>query len=298
MGINISIVAGKDGSISTVKAQGTIQHVITDDERKAFKISPDEVLKSYINRYFGKAPDDVFLHSPTPWDDLYKRYNWTEVQIVLVVKSAEILGITSKPLILSNTPLVNNSSKKGTFHADLHETVIETVTSSWNTGGTLSVGETIEVSCEFLGVGAKGSTSLSYSQSWGIGGEKSQSIEVGSDAGVEVELDPGESVVALLSASQGVMKVRIRFNAYLIGHAALNYGKKFKDHHFWALPITNIMNGVGLTNSVLSVEDMEINYYCDSKVELIDQKTGVPKSTYKLTDLPRMISLPKALAGN
>ena len=72
-GFNISIVAGKDSSSSSVMVQGSVQHVITDEERSSFGLS-DSQLKGAVDKYFGKQPNDAYLHSPTPWDDLYKRY--------------------------------------------------------------------------------------------------------------------------------------------------------------------------------------------------------------------------------
>jgi len=93
-------------------------------------------------------------------------------------------------------------------------------------------------------------------------------------------------VIAELTASRGVMKVRIRYNAYLIGQSAVNYNPTYKGHHFWALPIGSVMSGGGLTNSVKSTEDIEIGYYSNSKVELKNAKTGELKMARSLADVP------------
>ncbi len=318
LGIKIGIVAGHDGSISSVKAEGKIQHVITPEERATFKIS-DDALKACIFGYFGFPPGNVYLNGPTPpYGDMYAGYNWTPVQTVLQVESAEILGITSTPEIVKTQEFVNNSAKKGTFHVSIKEDVSNTVASTWSTGGTLSVGSNIEVSCEFLGVGAKGSVSLSYSQSWGIGGEESKSVTVGSDSGVDVELDPGESVLAELSASRGSMKVRIRYNAALWGYVAMHYDALWKEHHDWALSIGSLMNAqmwgqkatwwstLGLPMSVKSVQDIEIGYYSNSKVELKSPKTrelvadlaAFGLDSLSKSGLHRVVNLSKPLAGD
>lgn len=285
MGISISIVAGQDESASSVNATGTIQHVITDEERTTYHLG-DKQLKDAVKAYFGKSPNDAYLHSPTPWDDLYKRYSWPQVQMVLVVQSAEILGITSEPVIVKTQEFVNNSSQKGTFNVNITESVNNTTSSNWSTGGTLSIGQKFSYGVKFLGAGAEGETSMSYSQSWGVGGQESKSVTVGSSAGVSVELDPGEAVVAELSASRGVMKVRIRYNAYLIGSTAVNYNPTYKGHHFWCLGISGVMSKGGISNSVKSTEDIEIGYYSNSKVELKDKETGTLKATHFLADAP------------
>ncbi|BAW81060.1 follicular epithelium yolk protein subunit [Candidatus Nitrosoglobus terrae] len=285
MGINISIVAGQDKSSSSVNASGTVQHVITDEERTTFHLG-DKQLKDAVKAYFGKSPNDAYLHSPTPWDDLYKRYNWPQVEMVLVVQSAEILGITSEPVIVKTQEFSNNSNKTGTFNVNITESVDNTTSSNWSTGGTLTIGQKISYKVGFLGTGVEGETSMSYSQSWGVGGQESKSITVGSSSGVTVELNPGESVIAELSASRGVMKVRIHYNAYLIGSTAVNYNPTYKDHHFWSLDIAAVMSKGGIINSVKSTEDIEIGYYSNSKIELKDKKTGTFKAAYSMADQP------------
>ena len=284
MGISISIVAGQDESASSVNASGSVQHIITDEERTTFRLG-DKQLKDAVNAYFGKSPNDAYLHSPTPWGDLYKTYSWPQVQMGLVVQSAEILGITSEPVIVKTQEFRNNSSQKGTFNVSISETVNNTTSTNWSTGGTLSIGQKFEYGVSFLGTGAKGETSMSYSQSWGVGGGESKSVTVGSTAGVSVELDPGEAVVAELSASRGVMKVRIRYNAYLIGNTAINYNPTYKGHHFWSLGISGVMSSGGIFNSVKSTEDIEIGYYSNSKIELKDP-AGIVKAAQFMSDEP------------
>lgn len=285
MGINISIIAGQDKSSSSVNASGSVQHVITDEERTTFQLG-DKQLKDAVNAYFGKSPNDAFLHSPTPWNDLYRTYNWPQVQMVLVVQSAEILEITSEPVIVKTQEFANNSKQTGTFNVGISESVNNTTSSNWSTGGTLSIGQKFTYGVSFLGAEGKGETSLSYSQSWGVGGQESKSITVGSTSGVSVVLQPGEAVVAELSASRGVMKVRIRYNAYLIGNTAVNYNPTYKDHHFWSLGIGGVLSAAHIPNSVQSTEEIEIGYYSNSKIELKDSKTKNLKASFMLSDTP------------
>jgi hypothetical protein len=127
-----------------------------------------------------------------------------------------------------------------------------------------------------LGVGVKGETSLNYEHSWGQGGSESKSVILGTSSGVSVSLDPGESILAELSASRGVMKVRIIYNAYLTGVSAVNYNPTFKGHHFWALDIGGLLNAGNIPNSVQIVEDIEIGFFGNSSINI---KDGKGKST-------------------
>lgn len=278
MGIDIHIVAGPDGKSSSVEASGSVQHVITQDERYTFGLS-EVGLKDAVNAYFGKTPNDAYLSSPTPWNDLYKTYNWPQVQTVLAVESAELLGITSNPVVVKTQEFTNSSSVKATFDVSISETVNNTATTTWSTSGTLKFEQSITVGIDFIIKGTATST-RSFTQSWGVGGTETDSITLGSTSGVKVELDPGESIIASLSASRGTMNVRVQYNSYLIGSTAVNYDPAYKDHHFWALPIGEVMKAGGLNNSVKSTADMEIGYYSNSKIELRDKDTGIMKATF------------------
>lgn len=278
MGIQISIKAGADASTSSVRASGSVQHIITDNERKTFGIE-DSGLKSAVEKYFGKKPNDAYLHSPTPWDDLYKTYGWAEVQTILDLKSSTITGITSEPVIVATKKFVNSSTKVATFDASISDQVNDTTESNWSETDTIDVGQKITYEVSFLGAGGGGETSMSYSHSWGQGGSESKSITVGSSSGVTVQLNPGESVEAVLTASRGVMKVRIVYLAHLTGSTAVNYNPTYKDHHFWALPITGVMGAASLSTTREFTEDIEIGYYSDAKIELRDP-TGQLKATF------------------
>ena len=91
---------------------------------------PARTFEDAVNAYFGRSPNDAYLHSPTPWGDLYTTYNWPQVSMVLVVQSAKILGITSEPIIVKTQEFTNNSSVKGTFNVAISDTVEDTVSSN------------------------------------------------------------------------------------------------------------------------------------------------------------------------
>jgi hypothetical protein len=268
-GITISIVAGADAAHSSVNATGSVQHVITDKERASFGVQ-DAALKNAVGKYFGKNPNDAYLHSPTPWNDLYKTYGWPEVQTLLVVQSAQITGITSQPVVVATKTFTNRSSKKAVFDASISDQVSNTTESNWSTTNTIEVAQKFTYNVGFLGAGGGGETSMSYSHQWGQGGSETKSITVGSSSGVSVELEPGESIEAQLAASRGVMKVRITYQARLIGSTAINYNPTFKDHHFWALDIGGVMQAGGLKNSIQFTEDIEVGYFSNAKIELRD----------------------------
>mmetsp|Transcript_12753 Transcript_12753/g.35346 ORF Transcript_12753/g.35346 Transcript_12753/m.35346 type:complete len:339 (+) Transcript_12753:61-1077(+) len=282
-GVNININAGPTEAESSVQATGSVQEVITDSQRTSFKLN-DSQLKSAVNAYFGKAPNDAYLHSPTPWGDLYKTYHWPQVNTVTKPTSAQILGIVSKPVTLASKTFENKSSKKATFSGGITDQVSETTTSSWTTSNSLKIGQKFTYKVEFLGTGGGGETSLEYSHTWGQGGSESTSTTVGTSSGIQVVLDPGEKVEAVLSASRGTLKVRVFYESYLTGSTAINYNPTYKDHHFWALGISGVMSKGGVSNKITSSEDIEVGYYTNAVVKLIDPTTSEVKMLLNVAD--------------
>lgn len=272
MGFDIKIVASENKETSSVSVTGSEQHIITDDERATFGLSDQQ---QAVSKYFGKQPNDAYLHSPTPWDDLYKRYGWPQVETVAVSTRAEVLEVTSQPVILQTKTFTNSSSVSATFNVGISESVNDTTTSSWNTGGKFTFTQTMKYQVGFLGTGGGGETSLQYEESWGEGETKSKSITLGQQSGVAVTLDPGQTVEVELTSSRGVMKVRVYYKAYLTGVTAVNYNPTYKGHHFWALDIGAVMSAGGISNSIQSTEDIDIGYFGSGNIIVKDKKTGV-----------------------
>lgn len=267
MSISVSINAGKDERSSNVSVTGSIQHIINDTERTAFNIQ-DAALKKAVATYFGKAPDDAYVCSPTPWKDLYKRYDWPQVQTLFSVVSASILGVTSKPVIVASQTFENTSNVSAEFDCAITQEVSVTAESNWSNASTVEVGQTISYGISFLGAGGAGETSLGYSQTWEQGGSESESVTLGTSSGVTVTLQPGESVESELTASRGKLTVQIVYQQTLSGFTAINYGDRYQGHHFWALDINDVMSAAGYPTAITTTETIEIDYYANSKIVL------------------------------
>ncbi|KAJ2943205.1 hypothetical protein O0L34_g18918 [Tuta absoluta] len=268
--IHVNLRTGADQNIAEVEILGSSVEILPDGERDVWKLN-DGQLKDATAAYSGRRPDDVYLKSPTPWGDLYRRKNWRQVQRTLVPRNARILGIRSEPVIVTTREFTNNSSAKATFNAGINQAVDETVSSTWNRGGNLQVAQEIYYKVDF-GVGEiGGTTTYAFSSSWGQETSKSQSVTVGSSTGVQVLLEPGQAVVAVLTATRGTMEVEVDYRAKLSGIVVCNYEDPFKGHFFWAYDVNACLSAAGHPRSIDSTETLRIGFYADARVVVSDQ---------------------------
>lgn len=111
-------------------------------------------------------------------------------------------------------------------------------------------------------------TTFLYSASWGQETTKSQSVS--SSNGVNVELDPGQSVVVSLTASRFTIDIEVEYIATLDGFVACNYPKRYQGHHFWGHNINDVLNAAHKEKRKSSTEIITIGFYTEGKVVISD----------------------------
>jgi hypothetical protein len=270
--IEINVVAAAQQNESSVSVSGRNVAVISDTERNTFKIQ-DSGLKNAVEKYHGKRPDDAYVRSPTPWGDLYQTYNWPQVTTTLRPVRGRIVSFQSQPSIIKTQYFENNSSIPGEFNVQISESVANTISTTWTKGGEVSVGQEINYGFDIKVVSVGGSTTFEYTSSWGQSVEKSETITVGSESGVTVTLQPGQKIVAELSATRGAMQIQVDYEASLSGRTAVNYKKPYQGHHFWGLEINAVMTSGGLSRTSSSTEVLKMGYYSESRVVIRDART-------------------------
>ena len=283
-GVVIKITAGATMEESSVSATGEQINIIANSERATFGIGSDSDLKRAVEKDFGRWPNDAYLHSPTPWGDLYKTYGWEQVTRVLRPVKAQILEITTKPTILATKTLTNKSDFETTFTTNISEKVTDSVSNTWSNSSKLSIEQMFKYEVGFLGTGGGGETKFGFEQQWGKSNTVTKETTVGTETGVSVTLKPGESALVELSASSGKMRVRITYEGYLKGLSAVNYNPTYKGHHFWALPIGGVVGSSN--NKVQIVEDIEVGYYSNASATVKNVKTK-ERMMFYLADHPK-----------
>ncbi|HVE84104.1 MAG TPA: hypothetical protein VND93_14705 [Myxococcales bacterium] len=282
MGIVIQIKAGKDAAGSSIAASGSTQHVITDRERSSFGLD-EASLKRAVGAYFGKEPSDAFLSDPTPWDNLYRTYHWSQVATILTVKSAQIVDLVSHPAVLKTTTLRNMSRKAGGFSASVQDNVTTTAETTWSTGVAIEHPHSVQCSIELASAGNMGGFILwGFSQAFGVRSAQNRGLSVGSDLGEPVELEPGEAVDVQLSATHGVLKARVLYDVHLVGTTAIHYQPAHKGHPFWALDIGAVMRAGGMATHHTITQDIVVGYYANAEVK----RSGVARMPREAPSAP------------
>ena len=182
---------------------------------------------------------------------------------------AKITDISSAPLILKEQVFKNNSTKTASFDVSISDSVSNTIESNWSD----TVGMTASQKVTYKAFFGEGETAVTLSSDFERGGSNSKTVTVGQSSGVQLDLGPGESVKALLSAAKGTMKVRVIFEAYLSGAAAINYNPTYKEHHFWAPDINGVRQAAGMASTVKIVNDIQVSYFSNGEITLDDLPT-------------------------
>ena len=282
LGFQISIIAGKDEQSSSVTASGQTMNVVTDEERSTFKLNDPELIEALIAGN-GREPTGAWLRDPTPDQGaIYEKYDWPQTKTIMNVLSAEIVGVTSEPVILKTQEFVNRSSKDVTYNVSISESVTDTFSSEWSKEGTLTVGQSISYEVGFLGTGSGGETSFEYSQSWGESSSHSKEVTIGSESGVEVTLAPGEQVTVELAASRGVMNVRVRYTARLSGNTSVYYNPQYKGHNYYSFATPVVMSNTDISNTVVSTEDIQIDYFSNGRITVVDGISKKVKESFNV----------------
>ncbi|XP_073965588.1 U-megalopygitoxin(8)-Mc8-like [Choristoneura fumiferana] len=279
--IKVNIETGRTQEDSFVEAIGSTIDIISDEERETFKIN-DYQLKDAMEKWWGDRPDDVFVKSPTKWDDLYTRYSWAQVQRTLRPVSAKVLRLTKKQEVITKKTFCNHSKKnKASYSGSIKQERETTASTTWTNSHSFSVNQKIEYSVGLSEVlSAGGSTSFGFTGSWGSGTTKSETMMVGSGIGVKVDLEPGQQVQSVLSASLGTLEIEVQYEATLSGRVTVNYSNKHNGHYFWAPDVNAVLNAAGLPTRLMSTEIIKVGFYADEQVTNHDFGSCVKQSYY------------------
>ncbi|XP_075987910.1 U-megalopygitoxin(8)-Mc8-like [Anticarsia gemmatalis] len=279
--IAVRIKAGKSAAVATVDYNGEDVAIISDPERRAFQLTDDKV-KDASKVFSGARCTDVFFKRPTPWEDVYHKFGWDQVQRTLRPVRARVLAVKSKPEAVATAEYVNDHPTiTAKYSTSVTQSVEESTTHTWSIGGELTVGQEIEYSVSVGAGNVGGKTSMSYAANWGNDTMKGNTITLGATSNVEVNVPPGKGVLATLTATRGTMEIEIDYEATVRGDVFCNYHRGYKNHHWWAYPVQVLQRFGHLPETVKSTEKISIGFYTSARIVISDLK----RKTY-LQDVP------------
>ncbi|KOB73627.1 Follicular epithelium yolk protein subunit [Operophtera brumata] len=264
--INIYIKTSDYLNKTEVKHTGRDIKLVTDEEVALFNITHANLNRG-IRIEMGKIPDDIYLRDPTPFQDLFKEFEWPQVERVLSIKSAKIEEFMKDNIVIKTHEHINNTSLSIQSKTDMMEMVENTVLSIWSTNGLPKDLINYGVNIDF------GNGNWSFNDTWRDETLKSVQLPFGASKGL-VHLKSGQTIVSKLTGNKIVMLIEVEYIAKLVGNIIADYDRLYGKYHFYSPALLNIMRAANLKNEVVTTEFLEVRFYTNPKVEVFDTDTG------------------------
>lgn len=273
--ITIDLEAGDDISDFIINYSGYEENIITDEFISLFNIERNN-LRLAVKSFYGTLPRDVFLKSPTPWGDLYKTYNWEEIRTILRVSGVRIKRNSFKKTVVLSHDFENPSNLTIKVNAGLSQSVENTITTTWSQSKEFSVAQEFEYDFSVIFAKTSGTTEISFTSTYGKSEERSESVTIGSTSAVEIELKPGQSATAVLTAKKSELEIEVVYVATLRGNVAVNFRKSYKGHHFYGPSVIAVLKSAGLETEIMTYETIKLGTFMEASLKVFDKETGLP----------------------
>ncbi|XP_032524461.2 uncharacterized protein LOC116775642 [Danaus plexippus] len=273
--ITIDLEAGDDISDFIINYSGYEENIITDKFISLFNIERNN-LRLAVKSFYGTLPRDVFLKSPTPWGDLYKTYNWEEIKTILRVSGVRIKRNSFKKTVVLSHDFENPSNLTIKVNAGLSQSVENTISTTWSQSKEFSVAQEFEYDFSVIFAKISGTTEISFTSTYGKSEERSESVTIGSTSAVEIELKPGQSATAVLTAKKSELEIEVTYVATLRGNVAVNFRKSYKGHHFYGPSVIAVLKSAGLETEIMTYETIKLGTFMEASLKVFDKETGLP----------------------
>ena len=237
-----------------------------------------EDLVQRVERYQGYGrTDGVHLSDddglPGKLAGTFSRYGWRPATLTHKAQDAQVVAVTAVPVILADQLAENPSTEvDSTQKAEISRTVTNTVSreAHWEVSSTVTQTVSYEIGGEATGGKVGGSTALSFTGAYGESSGTSESVEVGSTAGVEALLAPGQAVVFELGITSGRIEAQVTYRRQLTGGVFVHYGKKKGGHYFWYVPLAQLYDPHTLSQN--QRETLRIDFYSHARTTQRDPR--------------------------
>ena len=139
--------------------------------------------------------------------------------------SKELERNTVREVVATQTCNNTGNDKVTECTFTLRETRSNTVSSSWSEDFGFSFGAELGLNLEVF----EGKASFSRDFNWGKSESHEEKVEIGTDISAKTNADPGESVIAYLTAERGTLKVALNYAATLGGYTHIVFEDDIDD---------------------------------------------------------------------
>ena len=273
MSLDVRLTLGRKPQIAV--SGRTIETLRADQLDDLLSGREDLIQRVMQNQGYGR-PDGVYLSDA---DGLtgnlggtFARYGWQPATLIHQAQNAGIVAVTSEPVILADQLAENPSSEDSTQKAEISRTVTNTVSrkAHWDVSSTVEQTVSYAIGGDAVGGKVGGRTSLSFTAGYGQSSGSNESVEVGSAAGIEAVLKPGQAVVFELGITSSRIEAQVTYVRRLTGGVFVHYGQKKGGHYFWYMPLVQLYDRETLDR--LQRETLRVDFYAHARTTQRDPR--------------------------
>lgn len=254
--LDVSIDSNKNDIV--IKYSGSDRKIVTNTELTLFNITTENLNKG-MKVEMGKAPNDIFLHDPTNYGNIFQKFKWQPVQRSIKVHKTKIADILKEDVVLKKHEFINYSSSVVKSKRNIYEVVENTAQSMWSEGGIAEDEIFYNVDLNFTYGHFK------YKNKWRSNKLHSTRMSFGVTKKGNIFTRPNATVVTDLLATKMIIIIEVVYKAELIGSAVANYARLYGKYHFWAPSIQSIMKAANMKNEFLTTEEIEVRCFVNPR---------------------------------
>lgn len=283
-----------DSKNPTISFNGTgIQEATPRDMWQLFFIDKS-TMKNYISTYYNNTiPRKVLYSSSTlksynatlssnglTSGDVHKRFNFNPTVLVSSVKFAQTKYVHEGLSLQLNRTFKNPTNETKKVNAGIEMPVAITLETVWYETPYIERGFkshhdfVYDINVSFNE--NSGTTGITHTKSLGKPSKVHELVNIGQRY-CEVELKPGQSVIAKFSAKVCNLAMKATVVTSVTGNLAVNFKEALNGRHWWGPKIEDVLRKVNLPSESPIEENLiiRLDYYYDVKVEIFDKETGL-----------------------
>lgn len=282
-GINIEVLPGLTPDETRVKATGSDSAGATPTLRDAFGLNDQGAVTRAMKNLDPAHHNYTYVWCPGPNEPLPGYWHsvafpdgshLTDADLVRLSTNPGTPGkptVNTIPVIVDKTIFDNaEQDHQIQYVSTINDTVTDSSTSSWNKSQTagVSIGTTVKVGLE--GSEASGTTTMSYSDTWGKGGSSSTTTSIADGAQIWDNVPAHQCAVAALTAERGRLSVDVPYTAtitgWCVGHSTGHHSGTTEHFYNYGVRVGDLLREMGRTTTASATQTVSVDFYAQDKL--------------------------------